>query len=251
MNDIELIIILGFYYIGKEKGIEKFTSRFNSCFGRDFSVQTIIHEVSIFRNIDPSNNVKNYVADERYLGLWNEYIGKEKITELKALYKSFMNSDFIPNDIKNTTVSGQMEDDIPESIVDEPKTLVEVTNSSSEKYKRDPSVVINALARAGYQCEGECDYRLFLKKDGIHNYTEAHHLIPLMYQKHFMYSLDVEANVVSLCPMCHRLLHYGFDKQKLLKKLYQKRSDRLDKVGLSVSYEKLLFLYAGDVEDDV
>ena len=137
---------------------------------------------------------------------------------------------------------------IPETIVDEPKKVAESINSNVDKYRRDRSVVANALASAGYTCEGECNRKLFLGKDGIHNYTEAHHLIPLQYQRFFEYSLDVEANIVSLCPMCHRLLHYGFEKKDLLKTLYNKRFSRLEKVGIKVSYEKLLFLYSGDVD---
>ena len=43
---------------------------------------------------------------------------------------------------------------------------------------------------------------------------EAHHLIPLRMQHDFENSLDVVGNIVSICPNCHRLIHYGRDKDK-------------------------------------
>ena len=39
-------------------------------------------------------------------------------------------------------------------------------------------------------------------------------LIPMKKQQTFSTSLDVYANVVCLCPVCHRLLHYGLDDNK-------------------------------------
>lgn len=45
---------------------------------------------------------------------------------------------------------------------------------------------------------------------------EPHHLIPLQYHEEFEWSLDVEANVVSLCSECHNQIHYG-DGKKYLK----------------------------------
>ena len=42
----------------------------------------------------------------------------------------------------------------------------------------------------------------------------VHHLIPLRMQHDFENSLDVVGNIVSICPNCHRLIHYGRDKDK-------------------------------------
>ena len=59
----------------------------------------------------------------------------------------------------------------------------------------------------------------------------------MKYQDKFSYSLDVYANIVCLCPICHRLLHYGVDdqKEKVINKIYFDRADRLAASGLQIS----------------
>ena len=116
-------------------------------------------------------------------------------------------------------------------------------DDKSQVYKRDKKIVDKALMIAGFTCEGDCKNILFKRKDGRTDYTEGHHLIPLRYQRNFIYSLDVEANVVSLCPHCHRKLHYGIEVGELLETLYEKRIGRLERCGIAVSYEELLLMY--------
>lgn len=246
MSDVELLIILGFYYVGKEKNAEKFTNLFNSYFGKDLSMQTILHEVSIFKNVNPVNNVTASTDNARYKRIWQEYIEKEKVEELKTLYKCFMSGEFLTYFSSNVRKQMVFSDDNQDKeFIDEPKAIEINIDNINSKYKRDRLVIENALFAAGYKCEGNCGNVLFTRKDGKTNYTEAHHLIPLKFQPKFSYSLDVEANVVSLCPMCHRLLHHGLDNEKLLKILHDKRAERLKNCLIYISYEKLLLLYAG------
>lgn len=254
MSDVELLLILGFYYVGKEKNAERFTILFNSYFGKDLSTQMILHEVSRFRNADPANNVGGASSGTRYQDLWNKYITKDKISELKELYRSFIGQRF--TELVNSHPKReykQEEKTINYEPHDEPKILEGTTEKRGEAYRRDRAVVENALYASGYTCEGMCGCDLFIRQDGKNNYTEGHHLIPLSFQPLFEYSLDVEANVVSLCPRCHRLLHYGQDKSQLLLTLYEKRIARLRMCRIAISYEKLLLLYSGarvDVKDE-
>ena len=62
-------------------------------------------------------------------------------------------------------------------------------------------------------------------------------------QDDFEFSLDVPANIVSLCSNCHNWIHYGADNKKLLEKLYEERSERLKKVGIDITIEQLLSYY--------
>ena len=245
MSDVELLLILGFYYVGKEKNVEKFTTLFNLYFGRDLSVQTILYEVSRFRNVNPANNVIGLINDSRHQMIWNEYIIKDKVAELKELYNSFKSKEF-PELLgtANERTQKKIEPVADYVAKDEPKELNSLTDNTTVEYKRNRSVVENALYVAGYKCEAECNCELFLRKDGTEYYTEGHHLIPLKFQSSFNYSLDVEANVVSLCPRCHRLLHCGCDKESLLGTLYKKRENRLRACGIAITYEKLLLLYS-------
>ena len=244
-SDVEQLLILGFYYVGKEKNIERFTALFNTYFGKDLSTQMILHEVSRFRNVDPSNNVGGASSSTRYQNLWNEYIAKDKVFELKELYRDFMDQRFTElvysHSKQEYKTKGKI---INYEVHDEPRILEKTIEKRGEEYQGNRAVVENALYASGYTCEGMCGCELFKRQDGKNNYTEGHHLIPLSFQPLFEYSLDVEANVVSLCPRCHRLLHYGQDKSQLLLTLYEKRIARLRICRIAVSYEKLLLLYS-------
>ena len=68
---------------------------------------------------------------------------------------------------------------------------------------------------------------------------EAHHALPMKLQDRFDRSLDVYANVVCLCPICHRLLHYGIESEKenALNKIYYDRADRLATSGIRIGKE--------------
>lgn len=73
---------------------------------------------------------------------------------------------------------------------------------------------------------------------------EGHHLIPLKSQPKFECSIDVYANVVCLCPNCHRLMHFGRDKERIYmaESFYEHRSERLAKSGLDISKKDFLDL---------
>ncbi len=247
-GEIGSTLILGLYYVDKSKNVEKFTQIFNEYFHSDVSAQTIHFELAVIKNTDPAYNIGLHTTDAEYAQLWEYYILQERVDELKALYRSFKKKEFVEIfDISDES------DNIPEEyiikhgsaqIVDTPEPCpVDYKNKGLTAYKRRHEVVANVLAAADYKCEANCTCELFLRKDRIHTYTEAHHLIPLCYQSSFKNSLDVEANVISLCPYCHRLLHYGADSQKVLKRLYQLRKHRLSKCGLDISFEELLLMY--------
>ena len=112
-------------------------------------------------------------------------------------------------------------------------------------------VAKNALKLANFKCEGvnkeegENEHFVFARKaDPEITYTEPHHLIPISNHKDFENSLDVEANIVSLCSNCHKLIHYGKDYKQLLENLYnQKKKDKLKEAGIEVSWEQLLNYY--------
>lgn len=99
---------------------------------------------------------------------------------------------------------------------------------------RNPATAFRALQRAGHQCECDKSHRLFIRKGSMENYTEPHHLIPLKYDALFDHSLDVMANIVSLCSYCHDLIHYGEDAGQEICKLWEARKDELKRAGLGV-----------------
>ena len=69
------------------------------------------------------------------------------------------------------------------------------------------------------------------------------------FQYQFTNSIDVEANVVSLCSVCHDQIHHGkmADKKMIITDLLNKRATRLFNAGISVSLQQLIKFYDGKV----
>ncbi|MEF1204022.1 HNH endonuclease signature motif containing protein [Vibrio owensii] len=73
-----------------------------------------------------------------------------------------------------------------------------------QDYRRDPDVVAEALYRAEGFCEMCKEKAPFIKRSNGEAYLEVHHIIPLSQG-----GLDSLENVISLCPNCHREIHFG------------------------------------------
>jgi len=126
----------------------------------------------------------------------------------------------------------------------EPKKKPEAQITSGNKtYPRDRKTSINALTRAKHNCEIDEKHPSFIRRNTNTNYAEPHHLIPMAYQNLFENSLDVEANIVSMCSNCHNQIHYGVGSEKLIEDLYKKRKEELEQAGLAMSLKDLLELY--------
>lgn len=69
--------------------------------------------------------------------------------------------------------------------------------------------------------------------------------IKFYYSDEFKYSIDNEANIIALCPNCHRKLHFGQPevKMELLKKLYDDNIENLKKARIDITFERLLQMY--------
>ncbi len=139
--------------------------------------------------------------------------------------------------------ANQVEPDTIVDYVDVPQALPNTLNTNVY-IKRDPKKAANAKKRANYQCEFDSSHKTFIGSNG-ENFCEAHHLIPMFMQYKFFYSLDVEANIVSLCPNCHSTLHHsnGEEKIKIITKLYNERIERLRKCNIYISLEDLIEIY--------
>lgn len=80
---------------------------------------------------------------------------------------------------------------------------------------------------------------------------EGHHLIPCSpgnsekYWKRYSRNIDCIDNIVSLCPTCHRRIHYGSDAERteIIDKLYEVQAEKLKAAGLKISLKELRELY--------
>ena len=120
-----------------------------------------------------------------------------------------------------------------------------IDDKGTRRFPRDPKVAARALIQGEYLCTYDNNHFTFTAKNTTHMYVEAHHLIPISESDRFVTSIDVEANIVSLCSVCHDCIHHGTDedKLKLIKKLYNERKERLEKAGVYVSIEQLAGFY--------
>lgn len=123
------------------------------------------------------------------------------------------------------------------SVLDTEIPIAQKQTRKIETWKRSAIIKIQSIESAGYQCEINPEHNTFTAKNTGHPYMEGHHVLPMKYQDKFSMSLDVYANIVCLCPICHRLLHFGVDIEKWngLNKIYHDRADRLAASGIKIS----------------
>lgn len=126
-----------------------------------------------------------------------------------------------------------------------PKPNAIKTKEGVTKWPRDSEISAAAIGKANYQCEIDPTHRTFTSNKTKRQFMEAHHLIPMQFQNIFDNSLDKVANIVCLCPNCHRQIHYGTsdEKEALIEKLYRKAERELIKVGINIDLNELKNLY--------
>lgn len=101
----------------------------------------------------------------------------------------------------------------------------------------------NAKANAGYICEIDELHSTFISKATDEKYVEVHHLIPFSKRKDFDVNIDIEENLIALCPNCHRKIHLSKDDEKtplldyLLKARRQKLADQTIQIDVYALYE--------------
>ena len=113
-----------------------------------------------------------------------------------------------------------------------------------KRWKGSALVKDQSLHGAGYQCEIEPQHHTFIAASTGKQYMEGHHLIAMQKQGLFHCGLDNYANIVCLCPLCHRRLHYATNEEKIpsLYKLYEDRKERLMHSGIKLSKEEFIAL---------
>lgn len=129
---------------------------------------------------------------------------------------------------------------------------VDDTTIKNQKQLRRTSQILKRIAKEKnkFHCELEtlnrCKY--FTSKENNKNYLEIHHLIPFEFSNEFEASLEVIENYVALCPHCHRLLHFGVDRERktVLTYLFNDRVKKLEDKNIKITLEELLAFYGFD-----
>jgi 5-methylcytosine-specific restriction endonuclease McrA len=88
--------------------------------------------------------------------------------------------------------------------------------TNGKGFLRDPMVKAWVLQEADGHCEACGNLAPFMEDDG-EQYLEVHHVRSLASG-----GSDKPSNAIALCPNCHRRCHYGSDRKKFTKGLYQR-----------------------------
>ena len=150
----------------------------------------------------------------------------------KRMYSAGLNNyfKFASGEDFKTILGGIEKLDIP--IAPELPVVVE-----QKVWKRSNILRVQVFTSAQYKCEIDGSHDKFIAERTKKPYMEGHHAIPMRLQDKFNNSLDVYANIICLCPICHRKIHHGMKNEKalMLAKIYNDRADRLAESGLSIS----------------
>ena len=76
---------------------------------------------------------------------------------------------------------------------------------------RSPDIRRQTLMRDSYKCMIDSSHKTFISKSNAKQYVESHHIIPMARQDTYTDNLDCLENTISLCPCCHRKIHYAID----------------------------------------
>ena len=124
-----------------------------------------------------------------------------------------------------------------------------ISTPSGKAIKKNISIAKKVIVDSNYKCLCDETHTTFLTSKG-NPYMEGHHLIPCTVTNSEFFKgrskLDREENIVSICPTCHRAIHFSdaATKRKLIEKLYNKQKVKLESVGLKIDLETILSKYS-------
>lgn len=123
------------------------------------------------------------------------------------------------------------------------------STSEGKRIKKNPLLGKIAIINSGYKCIANKEHTTFKSKKTHNNFMEAHHLIPIRYAipmwERFKANIDCVENLVSLCPNCHRAVHYGSEmvRLRILQKLFILKRKDLERIGIRITFEDLIWMY--------
>lgn len=137
------------------------------------------------------------------------------------------------------------EDTDYQTLVHEPNAAGGARQGTRNTFNRSGSIAKKAINAAKYECQHDKSHWSFVSGATGKLYLEPHHLVPISLQTEFSNTLDCVANIIVLCPNCHRAIHYGDipTKRAMLTKFLGERVSDLKKSGVDVSLDYLLEKY--------
>lgn len=118
-----------------------------------------------------------------------------------------------------------------------------------KRYSKNPTLGKMAIKISEHKCQNQNAHITFESRTNHKDYMEAHHLIPIFKQdeiwEKYGVNIDCLENLISLCPTCHRAIHYGTNnvKKEIITKLFNLKQEQYKAIGLNIDLDTLLGFY--------
>jgi len=153
---------------------------------------------------------------------------------------------YFPEELEDAQDQLEIEKASPVDYQKTPRKAEFTNTKAGHKVKTKPGIAKRRILIAKHKCEIDSSHQTFTSFVTNENYMEAHHLVPLRAQEKFGENgLDHEANILSLCPNCHRLLHHAAtdEREGLVRELFKRRKKELKTAGIELRVEDLIVYY--------
>ena len=180
------------------------------------------------------------------IGVYRELKGFLKRTDITDLLGHWREEERRSQEAEDTEYQRDVERAEPARLEPTPQNRPDYIEARGQKrWRKNPAIAKASLVSSNYECQGNPAHSTFTSRATGRNYVEAHHLVPMEFQEQFQWSLDVDANIVPLCPNCHRLLHNATQAEtaSLLRLLFYRREQALVQRGISLSLDELARFY--------
>lgn len=204
---------------------------------KDFETYNKLMEMKRLEGFSEFNKATNHFYSAT-LGCLLAYITFIK-SETEMEVDLELNSEFNSKDFNNQLIEYE---EVKDKLV---KRKDKRVVKEREIYPRNYNEALKAKETSKWSCENNPNHETFINEIDRNPHVEAHHLIPMAAQDYFDVSIDFADNIISLCPTCHRKIHYAIstEKKKMIKNLYKKRKNRYKKLGLNIELNELYKMY--------
>ena len=123
--------------------------------------------------------------------------------------------------------------------------LTDTATKDTRSTQIDAKTVRTAFEREGFKCELDPGHVTFIDGSTSKPYMDEFMLIPAKYQKEYKKSLNVDANICCVCPVCRAKLDHASDeeRQEIIMRLFLKHKMMLKDYGVEVVPAKLLNMH--------
>lgn len=202
-----------------------------------------LHE-QLLRDVDYSYFLYNYQ------GFNINLIDNPSIATIQQRAKK--DGDNTPEDEYQEKVDRVKESNVNDNVADRAYNTAPIVAAKTRvatRFERNPLLGKLAIKNAYYTCEHNRTHVTFTSQNTQKPYMEAHHLIPISYQREmwekYKINIDCIENLVSLCPNCHKAFHYGTSEVKslMIDSLFKLVQHKFKSIGFNVTLAEIKACY--------